>query len=108
MCELITQMHALAERCVADGRSVSFPANILPRVGEEPLAYRPSPDYANLFPENPAFAEYEVRRLQSEVGDLRDARGALKIENLRLQGQIQSISHTAQRLLEQVEISDAA
>lgn len=108
LCELIHSMHEIAERCLAAGYVVTFPKHILPRPFNAPPAYAPPADYAELFPENPAFGEYDLRRLQSEVGDLRDAMAELAHENARLRQQVQSMTEAAERLLAPPNLSEAA
>jgi hypothetical protein len=77
LCELITRMHEMAAECLRAGRQLSFPKHILSRPTKEQPAENCSIDYARLFPENPTFAEYDVRRLQAEVADLREAADTL-------------------------------
>jgi hypothetical protein len=77
LCELIHRMHELAAQCLAEGRPVSFPKHILRRPTEEPPAPTLPMDYERLFPTNAAFANYDVRRLQAEVADLREASATL-------------------------------
>jgi hypothetical protein len=73
LCELITRMHELGAQCLASGQKLSFPKQILRRSTDEQPADSIPVDYARLFPHNPAFSEYEIRRLQAEVADLREA-----------------------------------
>ena len=77
LCDLIHRMHELAAQCLGEGRPLSFPDHILRRPTEEPPAHGPPMDYERLFPGNPAFANYDVLRLQAEVADLREAAATL-------------------------------
>jgi hypothetical protein len=71
-CELIYRMDAFARRAVAEGISLIFPRRLL-RSPDEPEAALANPvDYKLLFPGNPTFKEYDIRRLQAEVADLRE------------------------------------
>jgi hypothetical protein len=91
LCQLITQMHTLSKRAVSQGQQVSFPSRLLQRPTAEPAADVIQHDWARLFPQNAAFSEHDIWRLQAEVADLRDAVTKLKDERPILKQQLSAL-----------------
>jgi hypothetical protein len=73
LVQLIERMHELAQRSIREDGTVNFPNRILQIAVAPPAAEAIPLDYARLFPGNPAFANADVRLLQTEVADLRVA-----------------------------------
>ena len=83
LVQLIERMHELAQRSLREDGILSFPHRILQNVEALPVAEAIPLDYARLFPANPAFADGDVRRLQTEVADLRVALQTLRDASAR-------------------------
>jgi hypothetical protein len=93
LTQLIQRMHKLAKQCVAAGKPLFFPPNLLQRADFDRAVKAADMNYASLFPMNPAFGENDLARLQSEVGDLRASLAALTglaADNARLTVQVQA------------------